>query len=378
MAEFIARPSFDNELNLAQWRQFHADLAGGLLPRLLEPARSAQSATGPATISICVYHATKDKMLRETLESLREQDIKPDRILVALDVEGQELEAAREIVVEFSAKVRFIDCTNFDAGLAFNTLAALSQSAYLLFLWSGATLRDWGLRALRGTATSSGADVLNFFHRVIDREGPEETSYLSANILGSLSESFFRSDLSPMPILVKAEAFSRAEGFSTDYRVLGCEQEFVGRCQTLGLRCTTALMEMGTVRAWDSSWLRARCYDDRVSQFRMIRSQIAAAPLSIRELLLFSKGVQSKAARRPPSFKLRPKIDRGTADGVYAKMLSSAEDEDEKQDQLSAVRTAPPAASTSFARSISAETATSDLARPRALTTQRSPHWRQL
>ena len=258
-------------------------------------------------VTVCVYHGKSANALVRTLGSLADQVIKPRKVVVALDCSSKDAAAARQSAGHLALNIEYIDCYNYDAGLAFNALAKIAESELLLFLWSGSELRSEALQALERTAQTSGADVLNFFCRVIDRSSAEEASYLSAPILGSVTEAFFRTDLSPMPVLATRTSFQSVGGFTTDYRVLGCEQEFAARCQVQGLACTTALMEMGSVEAWDPNWIKEKCYDEAVSYFRIIRPQIAAAPLALRDMMLLSKGLQAKNASQKSAGRRMPR-----------------------------------------------------------------------
>jgi len=294
---YVARPSFDNEANLDQWRQFHLDLGRGLLEKLL---RQDQEVIVEADrVSVCIYHADTDQKLRTTLLSVKDQDQPPEEILIAVDTDDDEgCDRARSIARELGLTVRVVPTFDCDAGHSFNLLADQARGEFVLFLWAGATIRSMALRALMKVATSTRADLVNFFFRVTHGEEGAARDYLNATLFGNLAQSFFRSDVMALPLMVRRQTFADLGGFSSDYRVLAQDHEFVAKAQVSGVHCETALLELGTVPAWDEQWLRAKCYDQEIAQFRAIRPKLAAAPLALRELLLMAKGLQKSSGNR--------------------------------------------------------------------------------
>ena len=296
---YVARPSFSNERNIEIWREFHENLGKGLLQDLLGPA-TIEPEPRPIAFSACVYHSGALAALETTIASLLAQESPVHEIVVAADVDtNDEFAAIRSFCArgEHEGRVVRVEASDYDAGLSYNVAAERATGEFLLFMWSGTILNRQALRALSRVARSDSSDVLNFFYRVLYPDGANAHSYLSATVLGSVSESFFHTDLTPVPLAVRRESFKLVDGFSSDYRVLGAEMEFVARAQMLGLTCTTALIELGSVPGWDEGWLRRKGYDIPTSYFRLIRPQMAAAPLALRDLLLATKGLQLKPAR---------------------------------------------------------------------------------
>lgn len=292
---YIAHPSFDNDTNLEEWRRFHLDLSRGLADTLRKP--TIEGDDRPINISACIYHTGDVEQLRATLVSLAEQSKPLSEIVVAVDADDLAAsDRVQAIVDELGVPARIVDTYDFDAGLAFNKAAETTSGDYLFFAWAGATLKPEGLAALSQMARSSRADVVNYFYRVVHMPGSAQHDHLRATIFSSFSEAFFRTDLTSMPLFVRREAFFASAGFSCDYRVLGCDHEFVARAQVGGFRCETALLELGSVPAWDPEWLKAKCYDQSIGQFRAVRPQLAAVPLALRELILMAKGLQVRTS----------------------------------------------------------------------------------
>ncbi|WP_177176769.1 glycosyltransferase [Faunimonas pinastri] len=323
---YVARPSFHNDDVLGEWRQFHLDLSRGLKEHLLK--RAPPPVLHEAATSACLYHVSGDAELRQTLDSLAAQGHLPAEVLVAVDGDDPDgVSQVERMGAEYPFSVRAIEAFDLDSGPAFNLLAGQASGEFLLFLWAGSTLRAEGLTALSGIAQASGADVVNYFYRVA--HGPEKADrdYLSAIVLGSVTEAFFRTDLTALPLFVRASAFAVTGGFSTDYRVLGQDYEFVANAQINGLHCETALVELGTVPAWNEEWLYQRCYDEPVSQFRAIRPQLASVPLALRELLLMSKGLQARpggGGRAKPGRSAPARASAGpAAKGTFSRMFSA-------------------------------------------------------
>jgi glycosyltransferase involved in cell wall biosynthesis len=322
---YVARPRFDNAVILQQWRQFHLDLGRGLASRFRDPGPRHPSAA--PHVSVCIYHADSDEKLRMTLASLKQQDQLAHQVLVAVDTDDKDSESrVAAVLADAGVEGTVLPAFDLDAGLGFNALAARASGDFLLFLWSGSTLKSPGLRMLSKVAESSGADVINYFYRVTNPADSSGRDYLSATILGSVAQSFYRLEQAALPLFVRRTAFTSLGGFTSDYRSLAQDYEFVARAQIGGLHCETALVELGSVPAWDEAWLRARCYDRSFSQFRAIRPHLAAAPLALRELLLMAKGLQARpAARRaaPGPKKVAVQNVSNDKDGAIGRLLTA-------------------------------------------------------
>jgi glycosyltransferase involved in cell wall biosynthesis len=289
---YIPRPSFDNETNLQTWRDFHQALASGLRDQLLSESRPPTRTALPASVSVCIYCTGREAALRSTLASLASQEAPALELLIALDADRSTTgDAALTLARELGIEIRVIETFDLDAGASFNMLARAARGDFVLFLWEGATLRPHGLRVLDAVARTSGGEVLNYFHRVIEK--PEgRPPRLKAPVFGSTTDSFFRTDITYCPLFVKRQKFLELKGFSSDYRALCAEYEFVAKAQLARTRCETVLLDLGEVPAWDEDWLSDKGYDIPASQLRAIRPNLSAVPLDIRDLLLISKGMQ--------------------------------------------------------------------------------------
>lgn len=318
---YVAHPSFDNNEILEQWRRFHLDLGRGLLEPLLLKTQAGPELV--SSVSVCVYYVGGADAFRTTLQSIKDQDHPPEEILVAVDTdEVASLEEVRSIAEALGLNVAVVPAFDLDAGLSFNLLAEQARGDFLLFLWAGSTLRPMALRALTKVAASSNAELVNYFFRVTHSADQSAKDYLSAIVLSSIAQSFFRTDVTAVPLLVRRRTFAELGGFTSDYRVLAHDHELVAKAQISGVHCETALLELGTVPAWDEEWLKEKCYDQSVALFRAIRPELAAAPLALRELLLMAKGLQQTGVRRRgPGKKVRVEKVDAEAEGPIGRLL---------------------------------------------------------
>lgn len=294
---YVAAPSFDNEENLEQWRRFHQDLGRGLLAELLpvDPYGSAP----PVKISVCIYHPENDERLAATLASLKAQDHQQLEILIAIDTADNEAsDRAHAKAEELALSATVVPTFDFDAGLAFNALAGDATGEFVFFLWSGSTLAASTVSTLADVAGRCRIDLLTYLFRVVHGDAESGRPYLNVALLGDIAQAFFHTDVTPLPLFVRREAFLGLGGFTSDYRVLGHDYEFVSKAQLAGLRCQTVLRELGAVDGWSAERLRDNGYDRSVSEFRAARPQLAAAPLALRELLIMAKGLQKSLGRR--------------------------------------------------------------------------------
>jgi glycosyltransferase involved in cell wall biosynthesis len=307
---YIPRPSFDNDENLEIWRDFHRSLGSGLRENLLKELRADPKPAAAASASICIYHAGREGALRASLESIAAQEALPIETLIAVDSDDAEGAArVREVAAELNVPVTVIETFDLDAGASFNAMARRATGDFLLLLWEGATLRPAALRALETVAQASGAELLNYFYRVVE-PGSDKPSYLKALVMGSSTDAFFRKDITALPLFVRSKTFIELGGFSSDYRVLCGDYEFAAKVQLAGRRCETILLELGDVPSWDDRWLSKKGYDIPVSHFRAIRPQLAAVPLGLRDMLLLSKGLQIKPSRQATPVETDSAVDQ--------------------------------------------------------------------
>ncbi len=321
---FIARASFDNDYNVDSWHNFHRDLSRGLRHQLGESQLTANAKPVLPSVCACIYYVGDQDALRETLASLKAQDALPDEVLIAVDAPKMSaMDEAREVANSSGLSCAVISTFDEDVGLSFNTLTQEAKQDFLLFLWAGTKLHPHALKFLCNISVRSSADLLNFFYRHVDATRPEGPHPLKAHILGSLSEDFFRTDLTPQPLFVNREAYLRVGGFTSDYRVLGYDSEFLSKAQLSGLHCETALIELASVPMLSQQWLNKMCYDQAVSHFRAIRPQLANAPLAIRDLLLMAKGLNSRPpgkGKKAPAAEAPKAVTSNTA---FSRMLRS-------------------------------------------------------
>jgi glycosyltransferase involved in cell wall biosynthesis len=320
---YIATPSFDNDENVAVWKRFHADLAKGLREQLRQKGNAHGERAPDASVAICIYHSGNLDALRQTLQTLEAQSAKPDEVLIAVDAPNAgALVDAQAVTAASTLPCRLIETFDEDVGLSFNSLADAAASDLALFVWEGTTLDPQAISVLRKVMMLSGADVLNFFYRHIDAANPPPADAphpLKAIVVGSVSEAFFRKELTAQPLFVKRSAFREIGGFSTDYRVLGYDSEFLAKAQLSSLQCETALMELASVPAFAKEWLHELCYDEGLSQFRAIRPQLAAAPLALRDLLLMAKGMSARGGVAAP----KKRAETAKSQSNFERMLSA-------------------------------------------------------
>lgn len=328
---FVAGPSFRNDDNLGIWRGFHDNLARGLSTELARQEHHSVGELGSPSVTVCIYSTGELPALKDTIAALEAQTATPDEVIIAVD--SDEVDAAARIggvLSESRLKSRLLDASDEDAGFAFNRLAREARTHHLLLLWEGATLDARALVTLHRVARLSGADVLNFLFREIDPDEPGDAGLLTASIIGSPTDAFFRQDLVPQPLFVSREAFLSVGGFTNDYRVLGFDAEFVCEAQLAGLNCQTAITELGTVNKLNAAWLENRGYATAPSYVRAIRPQLAAAPLALRDLLLLAKGFSLRlGARReqPKKADANPRRRKRAANSL-TRILEAAYNED--------------------------------------------------
>jgi len=294
---YVPRPSFDNNANLETWRRFHRQLGGPLHEELLAQTRPKRPLDITPATSVCIYATGDAATLAQTLASLAAQSCAPHEVLIGIDAEDANAAlAAAAMAAQAGVAARIIEAYDLDAGAAFDLMASEASGAYIHCLWEGATLRSDALATLQSAAHASGAQVLTYLHRVADgRPNPP----LRGPVLGSPSVQFFRSDLRELPLFIERAAWLGLGGFTGDYRVIGHDHEWVMRAMAAGLRCETVMAELGSILERSGEWMRKAGYDTAACQIRALRPMLTAAPLALRDLLLFAKTAPAKSPSYP-------------------------------------------------------------------------------
>ncbi|MBU6394976.1 MAG: glycosyltransferase [Sphingomonadales bacterium] len=295
----VPRPSFSNDANLEIWSTFHRQLKGPLHQQLLDRARGQQAPAPdqPAT-AVCIYFLGHAAALEATLASLAAQTVPPREVLVGVDGDSDEdCGVAAAALARHGFEPRAVECFDLDAGATFNRLAEAATSDFALFVWEGATLVQGALGELERIARRTDAQVMNFLVEVreLGADGPPD---LKAPFIVGVSDAFFRDDETENPLFVRRDTFLKLDGFTTDYRLLGHDHEFVARAQLAGYACETVPMRLGSTVAQPAEWLRARGYDLSATGFRVLRPMLAAAPLAMRDTLLLARGMAARGGSK--------------------------------------------------------------------------------
>lgn len=320
---YVPRPSFDNTENLRIWQCFHRQLGGSLREDLLAQTRPAEPDAVPdgaaAATSVCIYCTGDLPALAATLASLAAQTSRPHEVLLGIDSERSDIvDEARALAGMQGITVRVVEAYDLDAGAAFDLLAREASGDFVHFLWEGATVVPDALATLQHAAHASGAHLLAYLHRLRSAGAPgagasgggaqiggtQGKDALRAIVLGSVPDQFFRTDIRELPLFVRRTAYLQIGGFSADYRLIGHDHELVMRAMAAGLRCETVMRDLGTILNRPADWLRKAGYDIATSNFRAIRPFLSAAPLAMRDLLLYTRGAAS--ARKPAAGAARP------------------------------------------------------------------------
>ncbi|WP_353229040.1 glycosyltransferase [Novosphingobium sp.] len=326
----VPRPSFDNDANLETWRSFHRQLGGSLHRQLIDATRPTvpdAAAPVPAT-TVAVYFAGDSAALETTLASLAAQvPVRPE-VIVAVDANSNDdCDTAAAMLTAHGFAPVVVEAFDLDAGLAFNTAAARATGAWLLFLWEGASLYPAAIATLAAAAATTGAHVLNYLFRAVDPTAAAGSIMpLCAHMIVTPSDSFFRTENGEMPLFVRAELFAQMGGFTTDYRVVGYDHEFVARALIDGTACQTLLREVGSIRRRTPDWLRQRGYDLAAGGFRMIRPELAATPLALRDTLLLARGLHVRSGGKSRSI-----TNPATPEGMLVRMIAGVASEAEGQ-----------------------------------------------
>jgi glycosyltransferase involved in cell wall biosynthesis len=184
------------------------------------------------SVSVVVtYHDEKPAYLREAVESVLAQTLRPDEVVVVDDGSAQ---PCAELVRELGRGVRYLHQENTGLGGARNAGVAATTGELLAFLdsddlWPPDRLRDLrdALATDPGAAVASG-HVTQFLSPDLDEEERRRFAFSPQSLPGLLATT----------MLIPRRVVDRLGPFSTD-RQIHQTVEWIGRLSDYGLRVVT-------------------------------------------------------------------------------------------------------------------------------------------
>lgn len=308
----VAESSFDNASNLAQWCEFHSNLAtvideikerrttpGQTIPsnqitrNLMDHLLAAGVPRMKVTVSACLVLRDNHALIETSLQSLVEQAAVLEEIILIND--GSKSDAAVDWILsqrEFfkTHGWKIIDRRHYGAADSRNLAAEHAKGSHILFLEPGTALKPNALATLiRAAACSEAHVLLSFYEELPARTTPKSSGRRIISLPGDPCYPFFDSDAGWAPlILVSQDTFKTLGGFTVDYNVAGDVEEFLMHASTTGLTVEVVPEDLAVFQL--SPVKRGRLNREGAS-FRSIRPHLNAVPTNLQPLLIASRSL---------------------------------------------------------------------------------------
>lgn len=296
----VARPSFDNEANLAVWREFHEKAATSLnIRKTTQIAKSCK-------VSVCLTLTDDISHCRNILERLEREE--SSDLEVVLVVNGGDAPATQEwlrtLELSFNARGWILERNaSWGETACLNYAARLATGELLLFYKEGTYPKPNSIRTYREAALHSRAEVLCCLYdevkSVADMVGTdgEEEPALRRRALFLASDHtlpFFGPEWAENCFAVRAATFARLGGFREDYGIPGAEAEFLAMARLANCRIDT----LPEALVWKLDGYRpSGSWNFDALAYRTIRPYIEAAPECYRQLLMTARGGAAAGSR---------------------------------------------------------------------------------
>lgn len=277
------------------------------LVRLVRERREAR-ATAPLVksadkvplVSVCISHFNRPALLRQAIESIRQQTYSRVEIVVVDDAStAPEVQASLE---ELAAELRqhgdtlVRHCVNQYLGAARNTAARHARGEFLLFLDDDDYAKPEQIATLVAVAHATGADIVNSFcDRLLGDQPPppgrpaEERWMMLGN---APSVGVFANYFGPAAALFRRSCFEQLGGF-TELHGTGCEDwEIFARATLAGMNLQNVPVALFWYRLSPGSM--SQTVNGYAGLFRALTPYFAQVPSALRSVLHFAQGAEAR------------------------------------------------------------------------------------
>ena len=232
-------PSFDvTEVNRG-WVEWHDQTIAAV--RAAQPAAPKQE---PPSITVCISHFNRTRLLRQALAGLARQTYRNFDVVVADDgsTDPAEIQALAELEPWLAERGwTLVRQANAYLGAVRNRGALEAKGDYLFFLDDDDVLVPTALETFARAAAHSGADLLDpVYMTFVSEEEPGAATEIPSRFIAlggglALSSVWNTNTFGGAAFLVRRKAFLDLGGFTTDYGIGHEDWEFLIRAELAGL-----------------------------------------------------------------------------------------------------------------------------------------------
>ncbi len=214
------RPAFDHEKNREAWR----DGLPALVHQISLTRTSKKLGKNLPSVSVCLTHYNRPKLLQQAVNSLLEQDYENMEVILVDDgsTEKEATKTLKALEPEFTKRGwKILRLENGYLGKARNTAVREARSEFILFMDDDNVARPTMVSRFMQTALSSGADLVTTMFEVFSgdkkpgKKTPVVTLFLPVGDI--LSYSVFGNAFGDANSLIRRPLFEKLGGFSEDY-----------------------------------------------------------------------------------------------------------------------------------------------------------------
>lgn len=290
------RPAMHPEETKRQWLQWHEGLSAD---------EFAPRPTGEEypLVSICLVHRNRQELLKQAIESLRNQDY-PNLEVVLVDdgsTSDEALQYLSSLEPEFAQRNwQIVRQENKYLGAARNNAARRARGEFLLFMDDDNVARSREVRTLVSAMRHSGADILTCpFDAFNGADAPSERAEALRRWLplgGAAAVGVFSNLFGDANALFRKEVFFAVGGFTEDYGIGHEDWELFGQAVMKGYTLQVVPESLFWYRVNSTSMLRTT--NHFANHSRSLRPFLAATPEALRPVIEYAQGMFFGACQR--------------------------------------------------------------------------------
>jgi O-antigen biosynthesis protein len=240
-----AELAFDPQENTREWVRWHESITVNAADPDAAASESGCAPRETPTISVCVVHFNRPRLLRQALDSVLSQDQQPLEVIVVDDgspgpaIQGELDAIAREY--DFAGRGwQIIRQENAFLGAARNRAVSAAKGEYVLFLDDDNVAKPHEISTFVRVASRTGADVLTCLKDTFEGAHPAGVhSVPTGRVLfvgPNLRMGMFYNIFGDANAMVRRAAFCEVGGFTVDYGVGHEDWELFARMALQGYK----------------------------------------------------------------------------------------------------------------------------------------------
>lgn len=301
----IAKPSFDNDRNRENWREWHAALGqNGVITKLGTFPKTKTKKNKNPLVSVCLAHYERPELVHQAIESLKQQTYENFEVILVDD--GSHSKQAKDNLVEiekdFTARGwKVVRQENLYLGASRNTAARNAKGKYLMFMDDDNCAKQTEIETFVKIAETSSADILTCFSDTFNGLAKPDNKCVVHRLTpigADLATGMFLNIFGDSNCFVRRSAFEKIGGFTEDFGVGLDDQEFFARSILLGLKLEVIPESLYFYRLPVGRGLKKMHYNSTAGKMRVLQPYMNAIPSAYRNVLLYAVGLENRTRKQ--------------------------------------------------------------------------------